>query len=171
MDNLSPGFTEVFEVLEHQLVVQRLATDFFDVKAGVRYDAPIGPNRWFAVIGAHGLAQQWFELDADLFLSERGNFSARLDADYELLLTNRLILTPSAEIDLSFGSDPAVGVDDGLVSAEVGARLSYDLIDRAVSPYLGVHYERKFGGTADLARDEGEAVDALYVVAGLKVIF
>ena len=162
---------EVFEVLEHQLVVQRLATDFFDVKAGVRYDAPIGPNRWFAVIGAHGLAQQWFELDADLFLSERGKFSARLDADYELLLTNRLILTPSAEIDLSFGFDPAVGVDDGLVSAEVGARLSYDLIDRAVSPYLGVHYERKFGGTADLARDEGEAVDALYVVAGLKMIF
>jgi copper resistance protein B len=50
-------------------------------------------------------------------------------------------------------------------------RLSYDLIDRAVSAYLGVYYERKFGGTADLVRDEGEAVDALYVVAGLKMIF
>lgn len=160
-----------FETLEHQLVIQRLASDFFDVKAGVRYDAPLGPNRWFAVIGAHGLAQQWFEIDADLFLNERGNFSARLDVDYELLLTNRWILTPSIEIDLAFGDDPAVGVGNGLVSTEMGVRLSYDLIDRAVSPYIGIHYERKFGETADLARAEGEAVDALFLVAGLKLLF
>ncbi len=162
---------EVFETLETQLVVQRLATDFFDIKAGVRYDAPVGPNRWYAVVGAHGLAPQWFEVDADLFLSERGDVSARLDVDYELLLTNRLILTPTAEINLAFGSDPAIGVRNGLVSSEVGLRLSYDLIDRAVSPYVGVHYERKFGGTADLAREEGENVDALFLVAGLKMLF
>lgn len=162
---------DVFETLENQVVIQRLASDFFDVKAGLRYDAPVGPNRWFAVFGLHGLAQQWFEVDADLFVNERGDVSARLDVDYELLLTNRWILTPTAEIDVAFSDDPAVGVGAGLVSTEVGMRLSYDLIDRAVSPYVGVHYERKFGATADFARDDGEAVDALFLVAGVKLLF
>jgi copper resistance protein B len=161
---------DVFEVLEHQLVVQRLASDFFDVKAGVRYDSPFGPNRWYAVVGAHGLAKQWFEVDADLFLSETGDVSARLEFAQELLLTNRIILTPSAEIDLAFDSDPAIGVGSGLVSTEVGARLSYDLIDRAVSLYIGVHCERSFGKTAGFARDEGESVDAIFIVAGLKLL-
>lgn len=162
---------DVFETLEHQFVVQRLATDFFDVKAGARYDAPDGPDRWFAVVGLHGLAQQWFEVDADLFLNEKGDVSARLDLDYELLLTNRWILTPSAEIDLAFSDDPGVGVGAGLVSTEVGLRLSYDLLDRAVSPYVGVHYERKFGRTKNFARDDGEGVDALFAVAGVKLLF
>ena len=36
---------------------------------------------------------------------------------------------------------------------EVGLRLSYDLIDRAVAPYVGVHYERVYFETADFARD------------------
>jgi copper resistance protein B len=58
-----------------------------------------------------------------------------------------------------------------LVSTEVGARLSYDLIDRTVSPYIGVHYERSFGKTAGFARDEGESVDAVFIVAGLKLLF
>lgn len=162
---------DVFETLEHQLAVQRLATDFFDVKVGARYDAPDGPDRWFGVVGLHGLAQQWFEVDADLFLSERGDVSARLDVDYELLLTNRWILTPSAEIDVAFADDSDVGVGAGLVSSEVGMRLSYDLIDRAASPYVGVHYERKFGETADLARDDGEAVDSVFLVIGMKMLF
>jgi copper resistance protein B len=162
---------EVFEVLEHQLAVQRLATDFFDVKAGVRYDAPAGPNRLYGVVGLHGLAQQWFEVDADLFVSEKGDLSARLDADYELLITNRWILTPSAEIDVAFSDDRAIGVGAGFVSAEVGLRLSYDLVDRAISPYVGVHYERLLGESADLARDDGEAIDGLFVGAGVKVLF
>lgn len=162
---------EAFEVLEHQLVVQRLATDFFDVKAGVRYDAPVGPNRFFGVVGLHGLAQQWFEIDADLFLSEKGDFSARLDADYELLITNRWILTPSAEIDFAFSKDTAIGVEAGFVSAEVGLRLSYDLVDRAISPYVGVHYERLLGDSAGLAREDDESVDGIYLVAGVKILF
>ena len=162
---------DVFEVLEHQLVVQRLATDFFDVKAGVRYDAPAGPNRWYGVVGLHGLAQQWFEVDADLFLSEKGDPSVRLDFDYELLITNRWILTPTAEVDFAFSDDKGIGVEAGFVSTELGLRLSYDLLDRAISPYVGVHYERLLGDTADLARDDGEAVDGLFLVAGVKILF
>ncbi len=160
-----------FERLENQFVVQRLATDFFDVKAGVRFDTPEGENRSYAVVGLHGLAQQWFEIDTDLFLSEKGDFSARLDAEYELLVTNRWILIPSAEINVAFSDDAAMGVGSGLSSTELGMRLSYDLVDRLIAPYVGVSYERSFGKTADFKRGDGEDIDEVAAVIGLRMLF
>jgi len=160
-----------FETLENRLVAQVPVTDFFDVKAGARLDTPKGRSRWYGVLGLTGLAKQWVEIDADLFVSDLGDVSARLDAEYELLLTNRLILTPSADINVAFSDDRKMGVGTGLSSAEVGLRLSYDLLDRALSPYLGVVWERKFGRTADFARDEEDDVETWFFTVGMKVLF
>ncbi|MFT6582633.1 MAG: copper resistance protein B [Alphaproteobacteria bacterium] len=162
---------DVLETMENRLVLQKPISDFFDLKAGVRLDSPEGADRWFGVLGIAGLAPQWIEVDADLFVSETGDISARLDAEYELLITNRLILTPSVEIDVALSDDREIGVASGLNSIEVGARLSYDVVDRAVSPYIGVVYERKFSRTADFARDEGEDPSALFAVIGAKLMF
>ena len=159
------------EKAENRLVLQAPVSDFFDVKAGIRADTPKGPDRWYGVVGVTGLAQQWIEVDADLFLSERGDVSARLDAEYEVLLTNRLILSPSADLDVAFSDDRAVGTGTGVSRAEVGLRLRYDLVDRAVSPYVGAVWERKFGRTADFARQEGEDVEAWLFVAGVRLMF
>jgi copper resistance protein B len=163
--------SDKLEKAENRLVLQAPVSDFFDVKAGIRADTPKGTDRWYGVVGLTGLAQQWIEVDADLFLSERGDLSARLDAEYELLLTNRLILTPSADLDFAFSDDRAVGTGTGLSRAEVGLRLRYDVVDRAFSPYLGAVWERKFGRTADFARDEGEDVEAWFFVAGVRLMF
>lgn len=160
-----------FETLENQVLVTRLLTDFFDLKAGVRYDAPEGENRLYGVLGLQGLAEQFIELDADLFVSEKGDVSARLDVDYEILVTNRITLTPTLEIDFAFSDDRAIGVGSGLVSTEAGLRLSYDLVDRAISPYIGVFYERVYFETADFARDDGENIDELFGVIGARVMF
>ena len=160
-----------FDSLENQLVAQVPISDFFDLKGGVRLDTPAGPDRWYGVLGISGLAPQWFEVDADFFLSETGDTSARLDIEYELLLTNRWILTPSVELDVAFSDDPEIGVGSGFSSAELGLRLSYDLVDRAVSPYLGIVYEQTFGDTADFARAEGEDTKTWYGVLGVKLRF
>jgi len=162
---------DVFDTLENQLLVRRLLTDFFDLKAGVRYDSPEGEDRLYGVLGLQGLAPQFIELDTDLFFSETGDVSARIDLDYEILITNRITLTPTMEIDVAFSDDEEIGVGSGLVSTEFGLRLSYDLIDRAVAPYIGVHYERVYFETADLAEDEGEDVDEIYGVVGTKIRF
>ena len=161
--------SDAFETLENQLLVRRLITDFFDLKAGVRYDAPEGEDRVYGVLGLQGLAPQFIEIDADLFVSEKGDLSARLDLDYEALITNRLILTPTAEVDVAFSDDEDIGVAAGLVSTEFGLRLSYDLVDRAIAPYIGVFYERVYFETADLARDEGEDSDEIYGLIGVKI--
>lgn len=161
----------VLEKMENRLVLQKPISTFFDLKAGVRLDTPEGTDRWFGVLGVAGLAPQWIEIDADLFVSETGDASARLDAEYELLITNRLILIPSAEIDIAFSEDREIGIASGLNSVELGIRLSYDLLDRAISPYIGVVYERKFGRTADFAREEGEDTSAWFGVVGTRLIF
>ena len=160
---------DVFETLENQARLQMPISDFFDGVAGVRVDTPEGPDRVYGVIGVHGLAPQWFEIDADLFLSDKPTF--RFEAEYEALITNRIILTPSFEVDLPLTDDDAIGVGAFGPKLEIGARLSYDLVDRAISPYIGVHYERVFGETADLARTDGEEVDGVSFVVGTRIMF
>lgn len=160
-----------FESMGNRLVLQMPVSDFFDVKAGIRADTPKGKSRLYGVLGVTGLLKQWIEVDADLFVSDVGDASVRLDAEYELLLTNRLTLTPSADLDVAFFDDRKMGVGSGFSSAEVALRLSYDIYDRLLSPYVGVVWERKFGNTADFVREEGEDVEAWFVAVGVKVLF
>ena len=160
-----------FETLENRLVLQMPVTDFFDVKAGIRADTPKGRSRLYGVLGVTGLLKQWIEVDADLFVSDMGDASVRLDAEYELLLTNRITLTPSVDLNVAFSEDRKMEIGSGFSSAEVGLRLSYDIYDRLLSPYVGVVWERKFGNTADFAREEGEDVEAWFVSVGVKVLF
>lgn len=161
---------DAFETLETQARLQKPISTYFDAVAGVRLDTPdAAPTRVYGVLGVHGLAQQWFEIDADLYLSDRPVF--RAEVEYEALITNRIILTPSVEMDLPLVDDHAIGAGAFAPTVELGARLSYDLIDRTVAPYVGVHYERSFGETADLAADEGEDDDQVFGAAGVRIMY
>lgn len=158
-----------FEVLENQFRLQTPISDFFDALVGIRFDTPQGPDRAYGMLGIHGLAPQWFEVDLDLFLSEYS--SLRFAVDYEALITNRLTLTPSIELDIPLNDDKATGRGAFGPTLEFGARLSYDLIDRSVAPYIGVHWERTFGESATLARSEGGEASSVYVMAGVRLLF
>jgi copper resistance protein B len=159
-----------FESAEFQLLYQRLISDFFDLQGGLRYDLEPSPSRAFAVLGINGLAPGWLEVDASLFVSEEANVSVRLEADYDILLTQRLVLQPAAELNLAFGNDRDIAIASGFNDIELGLRLRYEIL-REFAPYVGVNWERKLGNTADLARDEGEDDDALAAVVGLRIFF
>lgn len=160
-----------YEKLENQLVLQTPISNFFDAKAGVRFDTPEGPNRTYGVIGIAGLAPYWFEIDANVYVSNEGDALADLDAEYELLLTNRLILAASLDTTVAFSEDREIGVGKGLNSTELGLRLSYDVIDRAVAPYIGVVHERKYGDTKDLAEASGGSTEDWFAVVGARLMF
>ncbi|MBZ2168092.1 copper resistance protein B [Marinobacter sp. F4216] len=162
---------KAYETLENQLVGQIPVSTFFDAKAGVRFDTPEGPNRTYGVLGVTGLAPQWFEIDANFYVSDEGDTSAELDAEYELLLTNYWILAAAFDATVAFSEDEEIGVGKGLVSTETGLRLSYDLVDRSLSPYVGVVHERKYGDTADLARAEGGSTEDWFAVVGARIAF
>ncbi|MCK5777936.1 MAG: copper resistance protein B [Rhodospirillales bacterium] len=161
--------TDKMETLETQLRLQTPVSTFFDAVAGIRFDTPEGQDRVHGVVGLHGLAPQWFEIDADLFVSDYPSF--RFEAEYEALITNYWILTPSIEFDLPLRDDPGRELGAWGPKVEIGARLSYDLIDRAVAPYIGVHYERYMGETQDIREAEGEDADGLFFVTGFRLMF
>lgn len=158
-----------YESLENQFRLQTPVSEFFDAVIGLKLDTPSRKDRLQGVVGLHGLAEQFIEVDADLFIGEHP--SIRLEAEYEMLVTNRFIVTPSIEFDLPLNDDAKFDQGAFAPTLEVGLRAGYDLIDRAFSPYIGVHYERSFGKTANIKRSEGEDAGSLFFVAGARMLF
>lgn len=158
------------EDTEAQLLYSRLLTDFFDVQAGVRYDPEPNPRRGYAVLGVQGLAPYYFETDAALFLSNKGDLSALLSAEYELLLTQRLILQPAMEMNLSAHNVRELGVGAGVSDIELGMRLRYE-IKREFATYIGVNWQQKLGQTRSMAQNNGEKTDIPSLVAGIRFWF
>lgn len=159
-----------FEEIELQALYSRAISAFWDVQFGLRHDARPDPSRNYAVVGFQGLAPYWFELDAQLFLSDQGDVSVRLEGEYELRLTQRLILQPRVELNAAFSDDVEIGVGSGLSEADVGLRLRYE-IRREFAPYLGVSWIRQFGATRDFSTAEDRSVDELAWVAGVRIWF
>lgn len=159
-----------FETAEFQLRYRRLISTFFDAHIGVRYDVNPIPQRTYGVFGISGLAPHWFEVDASAFISDKGDASIRLEAEYDLLITQKLILEPSLETNIAFTDDEPTGVGKGFSDVEIGLRLRYE-IAREVAPYIGMNWERKFGNTARFAKAEEEDTDVLSFVAGIRVMF
>ena len=155
---------------EFQLLYSRAVAPYWDLRAGWRRQTAPGANRDWLALGFEGLAPYWFELEAAVFLGEAGRSAARLEAEYDLHLTRRLLLTPRLEITLHGRDDDAAGVGAGLSEAGLSLRMRYE-IRREFAPYLGVHYHRQFGKTAGFARADGESPGALSFVAGLRVWF
>jgi copper resistance protein B len=119
----------------------------------VRADLQPDPQRNWAVIGLQGTAPYYFEIDTALFIGEDGRSALRFEAEYELLFTQKLILSPQIEFNLYGKDDPELGIGSGLAQAEAGLRLRYEL-RREFAPYVGLHREKVFGQTADFRADE-----------------
>lgn len=164
------GFSEKPEQGEVQALWSRAVTPWFDVQAGLRYDFRPDPERGHLVLGFQGLAPHFFEVDAAAFLSDEGDVTARFEAEYDQLVTQKLIVQPRIELDLAAQDVREIGVGSGLSSAEAGLRLRYEFKPE-LAPYVGVEYERKFGETADFARDEGEDAGEWSFLLGVRAWF
>jgi len=142
---------------------------FADAYAGLRHDVRPLPARSYFTAGVGGLAPYFIETDAGLFVSEKGNISVRLEAETDLLITQRLVLQLSAEANAAFGDDERIGVGAGLASTETGLRLRYEIV-RDIAPYVGINYERKWEKTRRLAENDKER-DSFSLLAGLKLSY
>jgi copper resistance protein B len=153
---------------EAELLWSHAIAPFWDVQSGVRQDFGQGPDRTHAVLGFEGIAPGWFEVTADLFVSQKGDVTARLEAEYDMLITERLILQPRTEINIAFQGIPALRTGQGLSDFSLDLRLRYK-IRQEVAPYIGVSWTRKVGDTADFARLAGERVGTLAFVTGVRL--
>lgn len=164
------AFDGAIESAEVQALWSHAIGPFFDLQAGVRYDIRPEPDRAHAVIGIQGLAPYKFEVDAAAFISTKGDVTARIEAEYDQRLTQKLILQPRVEVELSAQDIPEYGIGAGLSAIEAGARLGYEFVPQ-FRPYVGVEWHRKLGDTADFARAAGEDVDAVRWLVGVRTWF
>lgn len=155
---------------ELQVLYSHAVAPYWDLQVGVRQDFEPSPERSWAVIGLQGLAPYFFEIDTALFIGESGHTALRLKAEYELLLTQRWVLVPELETNVYGRNDEESGFGSGLSDLELGLRLRYE-VTRKFSPYVGVVWERKYGNTADFARQDGESVEEAEFVLGLRAWF
>jgi len=157
------------EEAEIQALYSRRIAPFFDAQVGIRYDfSPRGAT--YAVIGIEGLAPQWFEVGAALFIDHSGNVSARLEAERDLLITQRLILKPFIELNFSANDVARRSIGAGLTDIETGVQLRYE-VRREFAPFVEFRYTRLVGKTSHLASADGESKQDLSVLLGVKLAF
>jgi len=158
-----------FEDGQHEFLYDRALSTYFDLQAGVRLDLDDGPARPWAAFGVQGLLPYFFDIEATAYASDRG-VAARLKASYDLLITQRLILQPEAELNFYSAADRRRGTGSGLSDIDAGLRLRYEL-SRKFAPYVGVAYVGRYGQSADFARRDGDRTGDARFVFGLRAWF
>ncbi len=157
------------ETAEVWALYSRNIATFWDAQAGLRYD--FQPHSvTYLTLGFTGLAPYSFETEAHLFISNKGNVSARLREENDFLLTQKLILQPYAEANIYFQDAPENDAGAGLGEAKIGLQTRYE-ITRKFAPYVDVHYGRKFGETGSIAEKIGEDKNELIGSIGLRLMF
>jgi copper resistance protein B len=158
------------EEAEVRLLYSRLIAYHWDILAGARHDFRPEPSRSYGVIGIEGDAPGFVEVDLSGFISEKGDLSASLSLEHDLLITQRLILQPKADINIAVQEVPELGIGQGINDIELALRLRYELT-REFAPYVGIAWQRKLGETASLARAEDEDTSVFAVIAGVRFWF
>ncbi|MBV1916674.1 MAG: copper resistance protein B [Sphingomonadaceae bacterium] len=154
---------------EVQLLWSHAIGPYFDLQSGIRQDLQ-DRGATHAAIGIQGLAPYMIHIAASAFVSHRGNLTARIEAEYDQRLTQRLILQPRVEVNLSAQDVPQTALGSGLTSLEAGLRLRF-AISPQFAPYIGYGYELRTGETARLERAAGEKTEAHSFLAGIRTWF
>jgi copper resistance protein B len=155
---------------ELQGLYSRALAPFWDLQLGVRRDHKPNSAHTWGVLGLQGMAPYFIEVDAALFVDESGHGAARFSGAYDALLTQRLILSPSLELNFYTDNDPEAGTGSGLADAQAGLRLRFE-IAREFAPYVGVHWRQQYGKTAIWAQGQNATSSAPEWVFGLRAWF
>lgn len=164
------AFGERIDDLELQALYSRAIAPYWNLQAGVRYDIKPDPSRTYLIAGVEGIAPYWFKVNAAGFVSNKGEFRARLEASYDQRITQSLILQPRIEANLAFQDIRAIGVGSGLTDFEAGLRLRYE-IEQEIAPYIGVEWRKQTGDTARFSRAAGDDPETISLVAGIRIWF
>lgn len=158
------------EEIELQMLYSRAIAPFWDLQFGWRRDIRPTPDRDWLTLGLKGLSPYFFDIDTALFIGTSGRTSLRLQAEYEVMLTQRWVLVPEIELNLYGKNDPATSIGSGLSNIEAGLRLRYE-VRREFAPYVGLNWTRLYGQTADYARAEGADIEGVQFVFGVRAWF
>lgn len=163
-------FGRSVEHAELQALYAHALDPWWTAQVGLRQDFGAGPQRTWASLGIDGRAPYQFDVEGTAFLSDKGQLTARIEVAYDQRITQRLVLQPRAEINVSAQDMPAERIGAGLSTAELGLRLRYE-IRRAFAPYIGVNWSRSMGRTGGYARANGDDAAQTSLVMGVRTWF
>lgn len=160
--------------METDMLYSRLFTPFWDFQVGLQYAMEWGEedyeDRWSGVIALQGLAPYKFELDSALSISEDGDVTFALEAEYDLRITQRLVLQPRTEIGASFQDVAERSLGAGITDVTLDLRLRYE-IKREFAPYVGIRSQFLVGETDSIAESRGEDSGQFHFLAGVRLAF
>lgn len=152
------------------LLYGRAIARWWDLVAGVRQDFRPGATQTWAAVGIQGLAPYWLDIEATGYVGASGRTQARVEVEYQLLLTNRLMLQPIVEAEIYGKDDPERRIGAGLSTLETGLRLRYE-VRRELAPYIGLSWTGQYGKTKDFAEEDGRSTGGVRLVSGVRVWF
>lgn len=157
------------EHAEIQLFYSRPITEFLDLQVGARQRfIPVG--RSYLAIGIWGTLPWFVETEATLYISNKGQPSARVKAEVELAWTGRIITRPRIELNVYGSDDPQVGTYSGVGSVTLALNTRYQLTPR-VAPYVEIGWDKALGRSGTVARQAGERAENAYAVVGVKLLY
>lgn len=160
-------FHEGLDQAEVQALYASALDPWWNLQLGVRQDISPRPARTWATLGVEGRAPYQFEVQAAAFLSDKGQFTGRIEGAYDERITQRLILQPRIEFDLAAQDMPDQRIGAGLSTTEFGLRLRYE-VKREFAPYLGINWIWASGKTADYARANSKNTTERSIVIGIR---
>ncbi len=154
----------------NELLYSRAVSPFWDAQVGLRRDSAGDSDRNFFSVGLQGLAPYLFDTSTSVLFGDDGQVGLAAQFEYELMLTQRWVLSPEIELDFWAKEDPEMNIGSGLSTAELGLRLRYE-VRREFAPYIGISWSKAFGDTAEYASAEGEGAESTLFVAGARIWF
>ena len=154
---------------ELQALYSRAIAPFWDFQVGVRKDFEPVSREW-AVLGLKGTAPYQLDVDASLFFGKGGQVGARLNTEYELMLSQKTALVPELGASFYTKDDEEAGIGSGLSDLDMSLRLKHEL-KREFAPYIGINWSKSFGNTADMLKQSGEKTSDTQLALGVEAWF
>lgn len=173
LKNETKAFKNYDTKTEFQALYGRNVSQFWDAQIGVRHDLSTDFSSHsvdYLTIGLEGLAPYFFETEAQMFVSNYGNYSAHLKQSIDLFITQKLITQPYAEFDFFAQDVPKIKVAHGLSELEFGVLTRYEITHR-FAPYFALRYNRKTFGTEEIAKQDHDRISDFIGSIGLRLRF
>jgi copper resistance protein B len=153
-----------------ELLWSHAITPFWDSHLGLRNDSGSGINREWLSLGVQGYAPYWIYVEATSYVNEQGRTAFRLELEYDLLITQRIILQPRIEANAYGRNDTSHYLGNGLSTLETGLRLRYEFRPE-FAPYIGIDWDNTFVSTAIYAKQRNMNTNNTTLVLGVHFWF
>lgn len=142
---------------------------FWNGEVGAAYNTE--NDKAALMAGIVGTAPYFIETDARAYVYTDGQVQLDLGAEYEWRLDQHWVVIPEVELTAFSKDDTDNDITKGFNEIGTEVRLTYEMLSRQLSPYVGFSYETALSDARDLRRQNNEDVDTSSVTAGVKFWF